>query len=66
MMDPDVQGMNVSGRCHGKTVNWLVDTGASTSLLSLDVWRSMDGDKRLEPTRSRMTTAAGKEIGGPC
>ena len=22
----------------------------------------MDGDRRLEPTRSRMTTAAGKEI----
>ena len=62
MMDADMRGMNVSGRCRGKTVNWLVDTGASASLLSLDVWRSMDGDKRLEPTRSRMTTAAGKEI----
>ena len=62
VMDPDMRGMNVSGRCRGKTVNWLVDTGASTSLLSLDVWRSMDGDRSLEPTRSRMTTAAGKEI----
>ena len=57
-----MRGMNVSGHCRGKTVNWLVDTGASTSLLSLGVWRSIDGDKRLEPTRSRMTTAAGKEI----
>ena len=62
VMDPDMRGMNVSGRCRGKTVNWLVDTGASTSLLSLDVWRSMDGDRGLEPTKCRMTTAAGKEI----
>ena len=62
VMDPDMRGMNVSGRCHGKTVNWLVDTGALTSLLSLDVWRSLDGGRRLEPTKCRMTTAAGKEI----
>ena len=58
VMDRDMRGMNVSGRCRGKTVNWLVDTGASTSLLSLDVWRSMDGDRRLEPTNCKMTRAA--------
>ena len=56
-----MRGMNVSGCCRSNTINWLVDTRAS--LLSLDVWRSMDGDERLEPSRSRMTTAAVKDSG---
>ena len=61
-MDERTLGMNVLGRCRGRSVWWLVDTEASTSLLSLDVWRSLEGEKQLEPTESRMTAADGHEM----
>lgn len=39
--DPLTSGLLVQGRCGGPLVDWLVDMGASTTLLSVTEWKHM-------------------------
>ena len=50
-------GLNVEGHCRERSIQWLVDTGASTSLLSRKVWEMLENPGPLDPTNTRMTTA---------
>lgn len=52
-------GFLICGVTQGWDVEWLVDTGASTSLFSLKKWEWAKGDQQLVPARMRITCIDG-------
>ena len=54
----------VRGEVRDEEVEWLLDTGCSLSLISVDVWRRIPSEKRpmLQENPTSMTTADGSRL----
>ena len=62
VLDSVILGIDVLGHCCGLSIRWLVDTGASTSLMARAVWQRLQGNRSLNPTEARMTAADGQDM----
>ena len=62
VLDSVTLGIDVLGHCCGLSIRWLVDTGASTSLMARAVWQRLRGNRSLNPTEARMTAADGRDM----